>query len=116
MQLFDVLSIGDIVTDAFIRLVDKEERLEHEKDGSTWLAVPFGTKIPYDHVDEVPAVGNASNAAVAFARLRLKSGFVTNVGGDQEGRDMIAALNKEEVDHRFVRINPDKKSNYHYVL
>jgi sugar/nucleoside kinase (ribokinase family) len=29
---------------------------------------------------------------------------------------MIAALDKEDVDTRFVRINPRKKSNYHYVL
>lgn len=33
-----------------------------------------------------------------------------------QGRDMITALHKQGVDSRFVRINPDKKSNYHYVL
>ena len=32
------------------------------------------------------------------------------------GRDMITALHKKGVDSRFVRINPDKLSNYHYVL
>ncbi len=115
-ELFDVISIGDIVTDDFIDLLEKEEKVEHEKDGKTWLAIPFGTKIPFDHHDVIPAVGNASNAAVAFARLGLKSSFATNVGGDQEGREMIAVLQKEGVDHRFVRINPDKKSNYHFVL
>jgi ribokinase len=76
----------------------------------------FGTKLPFDHVEVLEAVGNASNAAVAFARLGLKTAFVTNVGGDQAGRDMIAALGKEGIDHRFVRVNPDQKSNYHYVL
>jgi ribokinase len=115
-QQTDVMSVGDIVTDAFIKLLDKEEKVEHDKDGSTWLAIPFGTKIPFDHVDVIPAVGNASNAAVAFSRLGLKSSFVTNVGGDQEGRDMIARLHKEGVDTRFVRVNPGNKSNYHYVL
>ncbi|HEX3568270.1 MAG TPA: carbohydrate kinase family protein [Candidatus Saccharimonadales bacterium] len=116
MDHFDLISVGDIVTDAFIKLLDKEEKVEHEKDGSTWLAIPFGTKIPFDHVDVIPAVGNASNAAVAFARLSLKSGFITNVGGDEEGRNMIHALEENGVDHRFVRINPKHKSNYHYVL
>jgi len=115
-QPIDLMSVGDIVTDAFIKLLDNEEKLEHQKDGSTWLAIPFGTKIPFDHVEVIPAVGNASNAAVAFARLKLTSSFVTNVGGDQEGRDMIAALHKEKVDTRFVRVNPGNKSNYHYVL
>jgi sugar/nucleoside kinase (ribokinase family) len=113
---FDVLSIGDVVTDDFIKLLDYEEKVEHEKDGSVWLAIPFGTKIPFDHREVIEGVGNAANGAVAFARLGLKTGFVTNVGGDQYGRDIIHALVKNGVDHRFVRVNPDKKSNYHFVL
>jgi sugar/nucleoside kinase (ribokinase family) len=116
MDQFDVLSIGDIVTDDFIKLLDQEEKVEHEKNGEQWLAIPFGTKIPFDHRQVIAAVGNASNAAIAFARLGLKSGFVTNVGGDQYGRDMIHELGKNNVDISFVRINPGKKSNYHFVL
>lgn len=115
-QQFDILAIGDIVTDAFIKLIDREEKIIREKDGDVYLAIPFGTKIPFDHVEVVKAVGNAANGAVAFARLGMKTGFVTNVGGDQEGREMIVALGKNKVDTRFVRINPGKKSNYHYVL
>lgn len=116
MDQIDIMSVGDIVTDAFIKLLDDQAKVEQDASNSSWLAMPFGTKIPYDHVDVVPAVGNASNAAVAFARLGLKSSFVTNVGGDQEGRDMLAWLHKEKVDTRFVRVNPGNKSNYHYVL
>ncbi|HVX24529.1 MAG TPA: carbohydrate kinase family protein [Candidatus Saccharimonadales bacterium] len=111
----DVVSIGDIVTDAFIKLEDSYEHTYQNEHGK-WLALPFGTKIPFDHVEVVEAVGNASNAAVAFARLGLTSAFVTNVGADDHGRDMIKALDKNKVDTRFVRINPGKKSNYHYVL
>lgn len=111
----DVISIGDIVTDDFIDLIEKEEHTYANEQGK-WLAIPFGTKIPYDHHEVLPAVGNAANAAVAFARLGLKSSFATNVGGDQEGRDMIAVLQKEGVDHRLVRVNPKHKSNYHFVL
>ncbi len=111
----DVMSIGDIVTDDFIELLE-DQAVTYENDQGKWLAMPFGTKIPFDHHEVIPAVGNASNAAVAFSRLGLKSSFVTNVGGDQEGRDMIAVLQKEGVDHRFVRVNPENKSNYHFVL
>jgi len=110
-----VISIGDIVTDAFIKLLE-DQAVTYENEQGNWLAMPFGTKLPYDHVEVIEAVGNASNAAVAFARLGLNSAFVTNVGGDSHGRDMINALHKNGVDSRFVRINPDKKSNYHYVL
>ena len=111
----DVISIGDIVTDAFIKMLDDYEHT-YENEHGKWLAVPFGTKIPFDHVEIIEAVGNAANSAVAFARLGFDSAFVTNVGADTQGRDMIKALDKRGVDTRFVRINPGKKSNYHYVL
>ena len=112
----DVLSVGDIVTDAFIQLLDDEAWTYTDEHGTDVLAMKFGTKLPFDHVDVVQAVGNASNAAVAFARIGLESGFATNVGDDQEGRDMIAALHKEDVRTNLVRVNHGKKSNYHYVL
>src|SRR5579884_1999790 len=111
----EVVSIGDIVTDDFIQLED-DQAVTYENEKGKWLAMPFGTKLPFDHAEIIEAVGNASNAAVCFARLGLNSAFVTNVGGDEHGRNMISALHKNGVDTRFVRINPDKKSNYHYVL
>lgn len=111
----DVISIGDIVTDDFIKLRDDQAQV-YDNDHGRWLAMQFGTKLPFDHREVVVGVGNASNAAVAFARLGLNSALATNVGGDQYGRDMIAALQANGVDHRFVRINPDKSSNYHFVL
>lgn len=111
----DVISIGDIVTDAFIKLEDSYEHT-YENEHGKWLAVPFGTKIPFDHAEIVEGVGNAANAAVSFARLGLDSSLAANVGEDGFGRDMIRALHKNKVDSRFVRINPGKSSHYHYVL
>lgn len=111
----DVVSIGDVVTDAFIKLFD-DQAVTYKNDKGKWLAIPFGTKIPFDHAEVIEAVGNAANAAVAFARLGLDSSFVTNVGADSHGRDIIKALDKNDVDTTLVRINRGKKSNYHYVL
>jgi sugar/nucleoside kinase (ribokinase family) len=112
---FDVLSVGDVVTDAFIKLLD--DKAEVIKNGDTkQLAMEFGTKIPFDHAEVCPAVGNASNAAVNFAKLGLRSGLVANVGGDSAGRDIIDELARKHVDNRYVHINPKNVSNYHYVL
>lgn len=113
---FDIISIGDVVTDAFIQLLDDRAVSYVDEHGRKMLAMEFGTKLPFDHAEVIEGVGNAANGAVACARLGLKTAFATNVGGDQEGRDMIASLVKNRVDHRFVRVNPGKKSNYHYVL
>ena len=112
---FEVLSVGDITTDAIIRLDEDTSRVTHDAEGA-WLAVPFGTKVPFDEAFVLEAVGNASNAAVSFARLGLRTGLVTNVGGDSHGIDMIHALHKAGVDTRFVRVNPGRASNYHYAL
>jgi sugar/nucleoside kinase (ribokinase family) len=80
------------------------------------LAMPFATKIPFDYTDVIEGVGNAANAAVSFARLGLRTGFVSNVGADAQGREIVTSLGRSKVDPRFIRINPGKKSNYHYVL
>jgi ribokinase len=110
----DVLSVGDVVTDAFIKLLPDQEKIEYGKDGQPDLS--FGTKVPYDHAEIIEGVGNAANASVAFARLGLNSALAANVGSDRYGRDIIAALERSEVDTRFVHINPKHSSNYHYVL
>lgn len=116
MSQLDILSIGDVVTDAFIKLFDEDAKVIDDKDNGKWLAIPFATKLPFDHSEVIAGVGNAANAAVSFARLGLKTAFVTNVGADSQGRDIIAALDAEDIDTGFVRINRGKMSNYHYVL
>ena len=111
----DVLAIGDVVTDVFIKLIDKYEHIKETENGLV-LEVPFGTKIPFDHAQVIEGVGNAANAAVAFSRLGLKTGLISNIGDDSWGADMVRALKKNKVDTRFVHENPGKVSNYHYVL
>lgn len=76
----------------------------------------FGDKIPYKDVVLAPAVGNSPNAAVAAARLGLKTALVTDVGDDEHGREDIARLMKEGVGTSFVSVHKGMKSNYHYVL
>ncbi len=115
MSKIDVLAIGDVVTDAFIKLLDDRAHT-YENEHGKWLAMPFGTKIPFDHAELIEAVGNAANAAASFAKLGLSSGLISNVGEDSHGREIIASLHRKKVDARFVHINPGKVSNYHFVL
>lgn len=115
MSQMDVLCVGDVVTDAFIKLLDDRAEVQETKQGPV-LVMPFAMKIPFDHSEVLNAVGNSPNAAVNFAKLGLKSGLVANVGGDSAGRDIINTLDLADVDTRHIRIHPKKKSNYHYVL
>lgn len=115
MSQFDVLCIGDVVTDAFIKLLDDQAEVQ-QTDHGPLLAMPFGTKIPFDHTEVLNAVGNSANAAVNFAKLGLKTALVANVGGDSPGRDIISTLDKVDVETKYIRINSKKISNYHFVL
>ncbi len=112
----DVLCVGDVVTDAFIKLFDDKAHTYVDEHGVSTLAMEYGTKIPFDKALVVEGVGNAANAAVSLTKLGLRCGFVTNVGEDKYGRGIIAALNAKNVDTRQVRVNPGKVTNYHYVL
>ena len=115
-QKLDVLAIGDVVTDAFIKLLDDEAWTYKDEHGNKVLAMPYGMKVPFDHAEVIEGVGNAANAAVSFAKLGLHAGLISNVGDDAWGRDIISALQKKKVDSRFVHVNHKKVSNYHYVL
>lgn len=113
----DILAVGDVVTDAFIRLGKHEAEVSDVgKEHHPLLCMTYGSKIPFDDVTIIPAVGNSANAAVAAARLGLRVAFYSNVGGDQVGKDIIRALHARNISTEYVRINEGKKSNYHYVL
>ena len=111
----DILAVGDITSDAFIRLKDAHVHCNLNKEDCE-LCMRFGDKIPFEYVKVVKAVGNAANAAVAAARLGLKSALISNVGDDQNGKDCMAELEKNKVITTFVKIQKNKPTNYHFVL
>ncbi|HWO07486.1 MAG TPA: carbohydrate kinase family protein [Candidatus Paceibacterota bacterium] len=112
---YDFVSFGDITIDAFIRLKDARVNCDIN-DENCMLCVKFGQKIPFESVQEVFAVGNGPNAAVAAVRLGLASTVVANVGNDRNGDDCIMTLQKEGMNTEFVRKHEGIKTNYHYVL
>jgi ribokinase len=117
-ESFDIIAIGDTVTDAFIRIaqasVFRVESGEGEVDEE--LCFVNGAKIPYEYAKILAGVGNSANAAVSASRLGLKTAFVSDVGGDEHGKEIIETLHRQGVDTRFIRVHGDKTSNYHYVL
>lgn len=111
----DFLAIGDTTIDAFIRLKDASVHCNINNENCE-LCVKYASKIPYEFVEVLPAVGNSANAAVSAARLGLKSALRAYIGQDKDGEDCLAALKKEGVDTSLVVKDPTNKTNYHYVL
>ncbi len=112
---FDFVAIGDITTDAFIRLKDARLNCSIDTDRCE-LCLRFGDKVPYESVDVIPAVGNSPNAAVSAARLGLGSALVSNMGDDYIAQDSIRSLKADGVDTRYITLHKGARSNYHYVL
>lgn len=116
-QKIDVLSVGDIVTDAFIKLKSHEAELSQDKENHhPLLCMTFGTKIPFEEAIVVHGVGNSPNAAVCFANLGLRSSLYTNIGDDRIGEDMLISLRAHGVSTEFIQTHKGMASNYHYVL
>mgnify|MGYP001574181202 FL=1 len=111
----DFVAIGDTVVDEFIKLKEAHVSCDVNRENCT-ISMKWGDKIPYDFSVFVPAVGNAANAAVAAARLGLSTGFVSNVGKDRFGEEILATLSREGVDTRYVAVNDGIPTNHHYVL
>ena len=68
----DVLCVGDVVTDAFIKLLPQEAQVSSDpKSHHPLLCMTFGTKIPFSEAIVIDGVGNSPNAAVCFSRLEI---------------------------------------------
>ncbi|MBU0612127.1 carbohydrate kinase family protein [Patescibacteria group bacterium] len=116
MKKIDFLAIGDITTDAFIKLKDAHVHKGIDNPESSELCLRFGDKVPYESVEIVRAVGNSPNAAVAAARLGLASAALTNIGDDTNGEECLKSLINDGVNIDFAQIEKGKITNYHYVL
>ncbi len=111
----DFLAIGDITTDAFIRLKDAHVNCNVDRENCE-ICMRFADKIPYESVEVVRAVGNSPNAAVSAARLGLASGLMSDIGDDENGRECVEVLKREKVDTTYVSTHKGANTNYHYVL
>lgn len=115
MQNIDFLAIGDIVTDAFIRIKDAEAHCDIDEHNCK-LCFRFGDKVPFESVEEVRAVGNSANAAVAAARLGLNASLIAHIGKDYHGEECLQELRKNNIDTTYITAHDNLPTNYHYVL
>lgn len=111
----DFIAIGDTAVDEFIKLKTASINCNINKEECT-ISMKWGDKIPYDFSILVPGVGNAANAAVAAARLGLSSGFVSNIGKDRSGDEVLTSLTNEGIDTSYIAVHEQIPTNHHFVL
>ncbi len=114
-EQIDFLAIGDLVTDAFIKIKDAQVSCDIDEHNCK-ISLRFGDKVPYESVEEVRAVGNSANAAVSASRLGVSSALIAHVGKDSHGQNCLDELIKNNVSTKYVGIHEGIPTNYHYVL
>lgn len=115
MSTIDFIAVGDTVVDDFIRLKDAHVTCRVDNEDCE-LCMRFGDKVPFESSTIIYGVGNSANAAVAAARLGLKTGMVTNFGKDLHGDRILEAHTKEGIDTTYEVQHDGAPTNYHYVL
>lgn len=116
MERPHILAVGDIITNAFIRLTEEHFEEFTDDKGYQRLSFELGTKLPYDGVDVVRVSECSPNAAVSVSRLGLSVDLMSWIGDDEPGSEMLSYLKDENVGTDYMVIESGLKSNYHYVL
>jgi sugar/nucleoside kinase (ribokinase family) len=114
-QNFDVISLGDVVTDEFIRLPQGAIHVREDESGR-WLEIPLGTKLVIED-DSLPVTGgSAANAAVAMSRLGLRVGLASYLAHDQIGLDILSAMHGEDVGTSLIHVDSPSHTVRNFVL
>lgn len=116
MQRPHVLAVGDIITNAFIKLSEDHFEQFTDDKGYERLSFELGGKLPYEEVEIVKAAECSPNAAVSLSRLGLSVDLMAWLGDDEPGKEMISYLKEQNVGTDHLVVEGGMKSNYHYVL
>ncbi|MFT7557585.1 MAG: ribokinase [Planctomycetota bacterium] len=113
----DFLAIGDVVNDDFIQLEESQATVTCDANGNEcMISMNFGDKLPYHDRKLIYAVGNSPNGALGATRLGLDTALMTHVGNDELGQQTITAMEGRGINTDFVITEPEKTTNYHFVL
>ena len=114
-QKFDVVSLGDVVTDEFIQLPDDSVRVRGDDEGR-WLEIPLGTKLVVAEDSATSAGGSAANAAVAMSRLGIRVGLASYLAHDQIGLDILSAMHGDGVGTELVHVDSPSHTVRNFIL
>lgn len=114
MQAPRMLSIGTATQDVFL-LGGKIFTPVCTDDGKCYEHLPLGAKLDLEEVVFATG-GNASNAAVTFARQGLESAFMGVVGAEPAGQVVLQDLDNEGVNTRSVHQDEQYRTGYSTII
>lgn len=113
--MLDVLTIGSATRDAFFKginfLIVEDDRLITKKG----ICLPLGAKITVPSVYFMTG-GGATNTAVVFKKMGLKTGAIFRVGKDVSGETIKREMIKEGIELNLVQEDRNKPTAYSVIL
>lgn len=109
-QSFDVITIGSANVDVFVR-TQNEEISQHGDHHDVCYTIGSKFLIKELHFS---TGGGATNSAVAFSRLGLKTGTICLVGEDANGTTVLDELKKEKI--TFLGKRKNGMTGYSVIL
>lgn len=113
MSVPTIVTVGKATQDVFLQSSNEFAQFEHK--GVQYESLPVGQKLMLDNVI-FSTGGNATNAAVTFARQGLHSKYIWCLGNDITSEVVLQSLDKEGVDTTSVHQSPEYDTSYSAVL
>jgi len=113
--MLDIVTIGTATKDIYLRSKDFviSENL-HFPSGRS-MAFEAGSKIEVEKVIHETG-GGATNTAITFARLGLKTACCCEIGNDLAGRDIVKILKKNRVKTYLINTNKNSPTSLSVIF
>lgn len=107
-----MLCIGKATQDVFLQ---SDEFDPHQEGKVAYTHLPLGAKLDVDDVTFATG-GNATNAAVTFARQELHAQYMWALGHEPASQAIMIELDSEDVDTSLVTVEEGYRASYSTVL
>ncbi|MBI4454074.1 carbohydrate kinase family protein [Candidatus Woesearchaeota archaeon] len=95
--MYDIITVGSATVDVFVKTESELIKIKTKEGEEDLIAYPTGRKILIDKLDFMTG-GGATNTAVCFSRLGLKTACLSSIGNDDNGKKILDELKKEKID------------------
>jgi len=114
--MFDIITIGACTEDIVFPtnqgvLVSNQKNILQQK----LIGFEYGAKIKIEQAQYFFG-GGASNTAVSFASLGLKTACLSIIGDDQRGEKIIENLKNKKINYSLIQKVKNKKSSWSFLL
>jgi len=112
---YNILTVGGATRDIMFYSGEGELVKTGNITKQRLLAFEYGAKILADKLN-FSFGGGAANAAATFSALGLKTAFVSRIGGDDAGDEVLHNLKKRNISTELVKIDKDGSTGFSLIL